>query len=220
MTENPTVHIIDDDVSLREALERLFRSVGLQSRTYASVPAFLEACAGDGPGCLLLDVRLPGMSGLDFQRQLEDLGIRMPAIMMTGHGDIPMSVSAMKSGAVDFLPKPFREQDLLDAVSVAIERDGMLRNENREKGELEALYRGLTQRERQVMTLVCAGRLNKQVAADLDLSEITVKIHRGTMMKKMRARNLADLVRMAQSLGLKQPQIDASGLARLDPNGA
>ncbi|AQQ03780.1 MULTISPECIES: response regulator transcription factor [Stappiaceae] len=216
MTDNPIVHIIDDDTSLREALVRLFRSVGLEARPYVSVAAFLEAGNNDTPGCLLLDVRLPGMSGLDFQRQLEDLGIRMPAIMMTGHGDIPMSVSAMKAGAVDFLPKPFRDQDLLDAVAIAIERDSRNRTDNREKDQLQALYESLTRRERQVMTRVCAGRLNKQVAADLDLSEITVKIHRGTMMKKMRARTLADLVRMAQILGLKDPHVDASGLARLD----
>lgn len=202
MTAVPIVHIIDDDVSLCQALSSLFRSVGLTAMTYDSVRSFMQAPRPDLPGCLLLDVRMPGISGLDFQVQLQGLGIALPVIIMTGHGDIPMSVRAMKAGALDFLPKPCRDQDLLDAVSAAIEQDRARRAERELVTQLRSLYETLSPRERQVMALVTAGRLNKQVAGDLSLSEITVKIHRGAAMRKMKARTLADLVRMAEALKL------------------
>ena len=198
------VHIVDDDVSLAESLGSLFRSVGLESRSYGSTAAFLESDIPDAPGCLVLDVRLPGVSGLDFQGQMADLGVRLPVVLMTGHGDIPMSVRGMKAGAVDFLPKPFRDQDMLDAVAAGIARDGARRAAEGEVGRVRDLYATLSPREQQVMALVTAGKLNKQVAGDLSLSEITVKIHRGSAMRKMQARSLADLVRMAETLGLRQ----------------
>jgi FixJ family two-component response regulator len=194
------VHIVDDDESLRRALDSLFRSTGLATRLYESVPAFLAADPTDAPGCIVLDVRLPGMSGLDFQQRMADLGVRLPAILMTGHGDIPMSVRAMKAGAVDFLAKPFRDQEMLDAVTAALEKDRERRAAFDKLDGLRSLYETLSPRERQVMALVTAGRLNKQVAGELELSEITVKIHRGSVMKKMGARTLADLVRMAEAL--------------------
>ena len=202
MTAEFLVHIIDDDASLRDALGSLFRSVGLGAMAHDSVRSFLDAPRPDVPGCLLLDVRMPGMSGLDFQAQLQALGISLPVIIMTGHGDIPMSVRAMKAGALDFLPKPFREQDLLDAVSAAIAQDRASRAERGAATHLRSLYETLSPRERQVMALVTAGRLNKQVAGELGLSEVTVKIHRGAAMRKMGARTLADLVRMAEALKL------------------
>ncbi|MFV3129022.1 response regulator transcription factor [Niveispirillum sp. KHB5.9] len=202
MSPDSIVHIIDDDASLRQSLDSLFRSVGLGAMAHESVRGFLDTARPDLPGCLLLDVRMPGMSGLDFQAQLQGLGISLPVIIMTGHGDIPMSVRAMKAGALDFLPKPFREQDLLDAVSAAIEQDRTKRAARGAVTQLRSLYETLTPRERQVMALVTAGRLNKQVAGDLSLSEITVKIHRGSAMRKMGARTLADLVRMAETLKL------------------
>lgn len=205
MTAESIVHIIDDDASLRQALGSLFRSVGLGAMAYDSVRNFLDTPRPEVPGCLLLDVRMPGTSGLDFQAQLQGLGICLPVIIMTGHGDIPMSVRAMKAGALDFLPKPFREQDLLDAVSAAIEQDRAGRAERGAAAQLRSLYETLSPRERQVMALVTAGRLNKQVAGDLGLSEITVKIHRGAAMRKMGARTLADLVRMAEALKLVSP---------------
>jgi FixJ family two-component response regulator len=198
------VHIVDDDVSLAESLGSLFRSVGLESRTYGSTAAFLDADIPDTPGCLVLDVRLPGVSGLDFQGQMADLGVRLPVVLMTGHGDIPMSVRGMKAGAVDFLPKPFRDQDMLDAVAAGIARDGARRAAEGDLNRVRDLYATLSPREQQVMALVTAGKLNKQVAGDLNLSEITVKIHRGSAMRKMQARSLADLVRMAETLGLRQ----------------
>ncbi len=194
------VHIVDDDDSLRRALDSLFRSVGLEARAYGSVQEFLDARSEDSAGCLVLDVRLPGMSGLDFQQQLAELGVRLPVIMMTGHGDIPMSVRAMKAGAIDFLAKPFRDQDMLDAVSAAIERDRARRLGDGETEQLQAHFSTLSPREQQVMMLVTQGKMNKQVAGDLGLSEITVKIHRGSAMRKMGARTLADLVRMADAL--------------------
>ncbi|MFE8596392.1 response regulator transcription factor [Archangium violaceum] len=200
--EAAVIHIVDDDASLRTALQSLFRSVGMKARAYDSVRTFLDAERGDAPGCLLLDVRLPGMSGLAFQGQLESLGIDLPVIMMTGHGDIPMSVRAMKAGAVDFLAKPFREQDLLDAVAEAVERHRGQRSVCEDQADLRRRFDSLSPREKQVMTLVTAGQLNKQVAAELNLSEITVKIHRGSMMRKMEAKSLADLVRMAEALKL------------------
>ncbi|OHB31931.1 MAG: DNA-binding response regulator [Phenylobacterium sp. RIFCSPHIGHO2_01_FULL_69_31] len=200
MPEAAIVHIVDDDASLGEALASLFRSVGLEPRLYGSAQAFLDAELPDAPGCLVLDVRLPGLSGLDFQAQLAQFGIGLPVVLMTGHGDIPMSVRGMKAGAVDFLPKPFREQDMLDAVTTGIERDRQRRAADGGRRALEERFATLSPRERQVMALVTAGKLNKQVAGELSLSEITVKIHRGAAMRKMGARSLADLVRMAEAL--------------------
>ncbi|MBP7705181.1 MAG: response regulator transcription factor [Caulobacter sp.] len=201
--QNPTVHIVDDDPSLRAALDSLFRSVGLQTALFGSAPEFLQSGAATNAGCLVLDVRLPGVSGLDFQAQLATAGVRMPIVLMTGHGDIPMSVRGMKAGAVDFLTKPFRDQDMLDAVAAAIERDEATRAEQSGLDDLKALYETLSPRERQVMALVASGLMNKQVAFRLELSEITVKIHRGSAMRKMGARSLADLVKMAEALKLK-----------------
>ena len=198
--ETAVVHIIDDDESLRRAVDSLCRSVGLQTRTYGSAQAFLETKEKDNPGCLVLDVRLPGISGLEFQTQLAALGIHFPVILVTGHGDIPMSVRAMKAGAVDFLTKPFRDQDLLDAVTAAIERDRRRRAVDGDANVLRNHFLTLSPREQQVMMLVTSGKMNKQVAGDLGLSEITVKIHRGAAMRKMGARTLADLVRMADAL--------------------
>ncbi|HEY0569160.1 MAG TPA: response regulator transcription factor [Xanthobacteraceae bacterium] len=205
MAGNAVVHIVDDDESLRTALGRLFRSVGLASKSYGSANDFINAPRLDEPGCIVLDVRMPGMSGIDFQAQLATLGIRLPVVLMTGHGDIPMSVRAMKAGAIDFLSKPFRDQDMLDAVAAAIDRDVKRRDADAAAAELRDLYAALSPREQQVMILVTAGKMNKQVAGDLGISEITVKIHRGSAMRKMGARTLADLVRMAESLRLKPP---------------
>lgn len=200
-----TVHIIEDDASLRQALDSLFRSTGLATRQFGSVTEFLAAPPSPGAGCLVLDVRLPGTSGLEFQERLADLGVTLPVVLMTGHGDIPMSVRAMKAGAVDFLAKPFRDQDMLDAVSAALAKDAQRRREEGKLAGLRAQYETLSPRERQVMALVTAGKMNKQVAGDLDLSEITVKIHRGAAMRKMGAKTLADLVRMAEALALRGP---------------
>lgn len=193
-------HIIDDDPSLRSALQRLLRSVSLDSENYASCTEFLNAAKPDVPSCLLLDVRLPGISGLEFQSQLTALGIDIPVIFMTGYGDIPMSVQAMKAGAVDFLPKPFRDQDLLDAVNAAIEKDLSRREAQASNQLLLTRFEGLTDRERQVMQLVTTGLLNKQVAFELGLSEITIKLHRASVMRKMDAGSLADLVKMSEKL--------------------
>jgi FixJ family two-component response regulator len=195
------VHIIDDDASLRDALDGLFRSTGLGARQYGSAAEFLAAPPPEEHGCLVVDVRLPGVSGLDFQEQLAGRGVRLPVVLMTGYGDIPMSVRGMKAGAVDFLTKPFRDQDMLDAVAAALARDLERRERDTRSQALRALYETLSPREKQVMALVAAGKMNKQVAGDLGLSEITVKIHRGAAMKKMGARTLADLVRMAEALG-------------------
>jgi FixJ family two-component response regulator len=200
MDDRAVVHIIDDDQSLRDALDSLIRSVGYETRTYGAVRDFIDAKKSDQPGCLVLDVRLPGQSGLDFQAQLADLGIHLPVILMTGHGDIPMSVRAMKAGAVDFLAKPFRDQDMLDAIATAIGRDQQRRAAEGDINLMKDRYATLSPREQQVMMLVTAGKMNKQVAGDLGLSEITVKIHRGAAMRKMGARTLADLVRMAETL--------------------
>jgi FixJ family two-component response regulator len=198
--DKAVVHIVDDDESLRHAMDSLCRSVGFKTRTYGSAQEFLDSKREEVPECLVLDVRLPGMSGLDFQSKLAGLGIHLPVILITGHGDIPMSVRAMKAGAIDFLPKPFRDQDLLDAVTTAIDRDRKRRAVDGGTNELRDRFLTLSPREQQVMMLVTTGKMNKQVAGELGLSEITVKIHRGAAMRKMGARTLADLVRMADAL--------------------
>src|SRR5262244_2029911 len=194
------VFIVDDDESLREALARLFRSVGLGVQAYATPPEFLASKLPDVPSCLVLDIRLPGMSGLDFQAELGNANIDTPIIFITGHGDIPMTVKAMKAGAVEFLTKPLREQDLLDAVRVALERDRARHEFQTQTQSLRSRYDALSDRERQIMSLVCAGLMNKQVAAEIGLSEVTVKVHRHNLMKKLDARSFADLVRMADAL--------------------
>ena len=196
------VFVIDDDPSMRGALEDLVGSVGLQVRAFASPQDFLQSKRPDASGCLVLDVRLPGMSGLAFQKELAKLGVALPVIFITGHGDIPMSVRAMKAGAVEFLTKPFHDQELLDAIHTAIERDRERRREAVLVAELQERYATLTERERQIMTLVVVGRANKQIAAELNLSEMTVKVHRGQVMRKMQAGSLPELVRMADRLGV------------------
>lgn len=194
------VFIIDDDASMRSALRDLVSSVGLQARPFGSPEEFLKAARPEVPSCLILDVRLPGMSGLTFQRHLTRRGIGLPVIFVTGHGDIAMSVRAMKTGAVDFLTKPFQDQELLDAIHLALQRDRERRAEAGHLAELQARYAQLTDRERQVLRLVVIGRSNKQIAGELTLSEMTVKVHRGQAMHKMKARSLPELVRMADGL--------------------
>jgi FixJ family two-component response regulator len=200
--EQPVVFIIDDDAAVREAVEDLLRSVDLAVRAFRSTQDFMRSQRPDAPGCLVLDVRLPGSSGLEFQRELARSGIHLPIIFLTGHADIPMSVGAMKSGAIEFLTKPFREQELLDAIQLGIERDRAQRQDAAVVAELRKRFESLTAREREIMALVVTGRLNKQIAADLAVSEMTVKIHRSQVLQKMRAKSLIELVRMADKLGI------------------
>lgn len=200
--EQPVVFVIDDDLSVREAVEDLLQSIGLRVQAFGSTQEFLDSKRPDAPGCLVLDVRLPGASGLEFQRSLLQSTIRLPIIFISGHGDIPMSVGVMKSGAVEFLTKPLREQELLDAVQVAIERDRSRRHEAGVLADLQARFHALTAREREVFALVVTGRPNKVIAAELDLSEMTVKVHRSQITRKMQAKSLVDLVRMADRLGI------------------
>jgi FixJ family two-component response regulator len=202
MTEEPTVIVVDDDPGIQEALSGLLRSVGLQVRVLASVPEFLHEGRPDGPTCLVLDVRLPGRSGLDFQRELTASDIQVPIIFITGYGDIPMSVQAIKGGAIEFLTKPFRDQDLLDAIQQGLARDRAWLENERETAVLRTRFETLSPREREVMARVVTGRLNKQIAGDIGLSEITVKVHRSQVMRKMKASSLPELARMADRLKL------------------
>jgi len=198
----PIVYIVDDDADVREGLQNLFQSVGLRSEVFGSPTALLQSKLADEVSCLVLDVRLPGLSGLDFQAELAKEQIRMPIIFITGHGDIPMSVKAMKAGAVEFLTKPIRELDLLDAVRIALDRDRARRDAERTLQVLRARYDSLSPREREVMTLVASGLMNKQAAAEIGISEVTVKVHRHNIMRKLGARSLAELIRTADSLGI------------------
>jgi FixJ family two-component response regulator len=200
------VFVIDDDVAVRATLSSLFRSVGLRVELFGSAREFAQIKMPDVASCLVLDIRLPGVSGLDFQAELAEADIRIPIIFMTGHGDIPMSVKAMKAGAVDFLTKPFRDQDILDAVIRALERDQKIRDGQKTVSQLRILFDSLTSREREVMTHVADGLMNKQIAAKFGITEITVKVHRGHMMRKMKARSLIDLLGMADLLGIRRPK--------------
>jgi len=202
----PLVFVIDDDPGMRQALQSLLRSVGLQVEAFSSAGEFLAGKRPNVPSCLVLDVRLPGVSGLDFQAELAKAKIQIPIIFITGHGDIPMTVRAMKAGAVEFLPKPFRDQDLLDAVQVGLDRDRARRESDKTTSKLTASFQSLTTREQQVIALVTSGLMNKQIAAEIGVSEITVKVHRGNVMRKMGAKSLADLVRMADALGIRRPK--------------
>jgi FixJ family two-component response regulator len=198
--EQPVVFVVDDDPSVCGALRSLFRSVGLRAETFGSATDFLQRKLPDAPSCLVLDVRLPGLSGLDFQAELRKADIRIPIVFVTGHGDIPMTVRAMKAGAVEFLTKPFRDQDLLDAVQLGLQRDRAQREGERAAADLRARFAELTPREKEVVSLVTSGLMNKQIAGDMGVSEITVKVHRGNAMRKMGARSLAELVKMMDEL--------------------
>jgi FixJ family two-component response regulator len=202
----PTVFIIDDDRGMRQSMQDLVESVGLRAESFATGEEFLRRKRTNDPSCLVLDVRLPQMSGLDFQRRLAETGVQIPIIFVTAHGDVPMSVRALKSGAVEFLTKPFRDQDLLDAIHQALQRDRTARERQAEIHDLQQRYHALTAREREVMTLVVSGMLNKQIASEIGASEATVKIHRGHVMQKMQAGSIVDLVRMADKLKLSLPQ--------------
>lgn len=208
MTTTPDVKsivfVVDDDASVREAVQRLFQSVGLHAEVFASAAEFLLRKPPEVPCCLVLDVRLKELSGLDFQSQLANANIQIPIIFMTGHGDIPMTVQAMKAGAIEFLPKPFREQDMLDAVRLGIEKDRVRRAAKKGIADVQARLASLSQREKEVMVLVAAGRMNKQIAGEIQLAEVTVKLHRGSVMRKMGAKSVADLVRMADLAGISK----------------
>jgi FixJ family two-component response regulator len=201
-SDQSLVLVVDDDPLMRAAMQRLFRSVGMQAEVFASTAEFLQSKLADVPSCLILDVRLPGLSGLDFQSELIKAGIQIPIIFITGYGDIPMTVKAMKAGAIEFLPKPFREQDMLDAVRLGLERDRARRIGERAVADVRSKFSSLTAREREVMALVAAGLMNKQIAGEMKLAEITVKLHRGNVMRKMDAKSVADLVRMADMIGI------------------
>ena len=203
----PTVFVVDDDPSVRKALERLFKSVGLNVEVFNSAKEFLPCKEPDGPSCVVLDVRMPGLSGLDLQRELAAAGKNMPIIFVTGHGTVPMTVKAMKAGAVDFIEKPFDDQVLIDAVHKAMERDKRMRLERAEVGEIKQRVESLTPREREILAYVVSGMLNKQIAFDLDISEKTVKVHRARVMEKMKVRSLADLVRLAEKVGIDFPKV-------------
>jgi FixJ family two-component response regulator len=205
-TRGAIVFVVDDDRGVRQSIQDLVESVGLRCLCFPTAQDFLNCKCADGPGCLILDVRLPGMSGLQFQSSLAEAGIRIPVIFVTGHGDIPMSVKAMKSGAIEFFTKPFRDQDLLDAIQQALERDRSGREQRCALDDLQQRYRTLTEREREVMGLVVSGMLNKQVASKLNATEATIKIHRSRVMEKMKARSLPELVRMADAIGVPPPR--------------
>jgi FixJ family two-component response regulator len=211
----PTVIVIDDDPAIRESIGGLLRSVGLQAKLFASVDEFLKAGRPDGPACLVLDVRLPGRSGLDLQRELAAANIQLPIIFITGYGDIPMSVTAMKGGAIEFLTKPFRDQDLLDAIQLGLARDRAWLENEKATAALRARFETLTSREREIMAFVVAGRLNKQIAYEIGISEITVKVHRGQVMRKMQAASLPDLARMADRLNTTLDNADPTGRSPL-----
>lgn len=200
--EQPIIFVIDDDPAVREALDSLFRSVGLSARLFASTDEFLQSKRPDVPGCLVLDVRLPGLSGLDFQREMTGSGVHLPIIFISGHGDVPMSVRAMKAGAIEFLTKPFQDEDLLNAIQAGFERDRARRRKEADVAALKASFDTLSPREKEIMALVVAGQLNKQIAAKLGLSEITVKVHRGQVMRKMQARSVVELVRISDRLAV------------------
>src|SRR5438309_4507936 len=202
----PVVFVVDDDPSVRRAIQRLVESIGLQVELFASAQEFLRSKRPDAPSCLVLDIRLPGISGLDFQRQLAEANIHIPIIFITAHGDIPMTVRAMKAGAVEFLTKPFRDQDLLDAIQVGLERDRVRRQRQAETAMLRERLESLTPREREILPLVVSGLLNKQVAAEIGATEATVKVHRSQLMRKMGAASLADLVRMSEKMGIAVPE--------------